>query len=265
MNVLEELNYYYNHYRFIKGVLAKTPNGNGIYYFRVRKTDGPVLLVQYSIHAREYITTYLALKQIDDYLMNGERGTVYFIPCMNPDGVNICLKNDPLYKANGREVDLNVNFDAGFGRGRSNTFYKNGENYVGKRPFSETESKALKDFTEKIKPDMTVSYHSKGEEIYYEFNQSEEDKKKHYLLAKSIERATGYKIKSTPYSFGGYKDWCIKKYNIPSFTVEVGDDNLTHPIGKEHIDEIYEKNKKVLKNLIEEYEKIYRPNRKIYE
>ena len=165
----------------------------------------------------------------------------------------MALKESPLYKANGRTVDLNVNFDAHWGTGKSNTISPSSENYIGKSPFSENESRALRDFTLKIKPDFTISYHSKGEEIYYEFFQEKERLKNDFCLAKKIAKTTGYKIVSTPFSAGGYKDWCIEKLKIPSITIEVGGDNLTHPIKKKNLRSIYIKNKNVVEVAIEHF------------
>ena len=251
MNVLEKLNSFYLGFKGEKGNIGYTEKGKPIYYFKVEKTPYPKIIVQYSIHAREYITTYLALKQIEDFIFFGKKGCVYFIPAVNVDGIEICLKNKPLYKANANQVDLNVNFDAGWGKGQFNTTFKGDENYIGKNPFSENESKALRDFTLKIMPSATVSYHSKGEEIYYSFHQTGERLKKDYKIAKELERVTGYVVKETPNSFGGYKDWCIKTLKIPSFNLEVGADSLSHPIGEENLEEIYQKNKLVIITLLE--------------
>ena len=66
------------------------------------------------------------------------------------------------------------------------------------------------------------------------------------LLALSIADTTGYAIKSTPNSAGGYKDWCIQKLKIPALTIEVGKDSLSHPIKEEYLDEIYCENKGVI-------------------
>ena len=64
-------------------------------------------------------------------------------------------------------------------------------------------------------------------------------------MAKEVSFVTGYPLVTATSSAGGYKDWCIEKLEIPSLTIEVGGDELSHPIGKEHLDKIYEKNKKV--------------------
>ena len=143
-------------------------------------------------------------------------------------------------------MDLNVNFDANFGSGEQNVFSKASENYVGEYAFSEPETRAIRDFTIKIRPHATISYHSKGQEIYYEFFQDTKRKKRDYLFAKSVADATGYLIKSTPDSAGGYKDWCIQKLKIPALTIEVGSDTLSHPIKKEYLDDIYRENKGVI-------------------
>ena len=181
---------------------------------------------------------------------------------MNPDGVNICEKVDPLYKANARGVDLNVNFDARWGRGKSNVRFAGKENFIGEYAFSEPETVALRDFTLKIKPDMTLSYHSKGEEIYFEFFQNPSCMQRDRIYAELVSEITGYQIKSTPFSAGGYKDWCIEKLNIPSLTIEVGSDALSHPIDKCHVEEIFAKNRGVICSLTE---KIYERQYQVYE
>lgn len=263
MDVIEELKFFYKRFDGEKGSIGKSFCGKDILYFAVKKTAFPKIIVQYTIHAREYICTLLALKQIEDFLRLGEKGTVYFIPLVNPDGVEIALSKNPLYKANGRGVDLNVNFDAHWGEGKLNTHVCGSENFIGEQPFSEPESRALRDFTLKVKPDLTVSYHSKGEEIYWEFFQVGNRRLRDFSFAKAVSKATGYGIKSTPDSAGGYKDWCVERLKIPALTLEVGSDELSHPIGKENLSEVYHKNAKVIFALIEEFGEIN--GSKIYE
>ena len=253
MNILELNKKEFKNFKGKKLVIGFSHFSKPILCYCVEKSEYPKIIVQASIHAREYITSYLTLKLIKDFEKNGRYGSIYFIPIVNPDGVKKALKENPLYKANGRKVDLNVNFDARWGRGKCNITCPASENYIGESPFSENESKALRDFTLKIKPDFTISYHSKGEEIYYEFFQEKERLKRDFALANKIAKTTGYKIVPTPFSAGGYKDWCIEKLKIPSITIEVGSDNLTHPIKKQKLRPIYRKNKNVLKVAIEHF------------
>lgn len=250
MDILQKIDCFYAKFKGEKGVIGKTVLNKPIYYFAIKKSDYPKIIVTSSIHAREYITSFLSLKLISYFNKTGKRGTIYFIPAVNPDGIKISLTEKPLYKANARGVDLNVNFDARWGQGALNTLKRGDENYIGTSPFSEPETKALRDFTYLIKPNLTISYHSKGQEIYYQFHQSKKDQKRDYKFAKCVQQTTSYIIKDTPFSAGGYKDWCIEKLKIPALTIEVGLDSLTHPIQEENLNDIYLENKKVLNNLI---------------
>ena len=251
MDVLEKLSTFYEKWTGEKGYIGCTENGALIPFFAVAKSEKPVILAQYAIHAREYITTFLALEQAEDFAENGKKGTVYFVPAVNIDGLVEVLGGDKTYKANANMVDLNVNFDARWGEGAKNVREKSPENYIGKYPFSESETAALREFTLSVKPDMTLSYHSKGEEIYWEFFQKGKDKKRDFALANAVSKATGYPLKNAGKSAGGYKDWCIEKLKIPALTIEVGSDSLSHPIGEEFAEEIFFKNRNVIKTLTE--------------
>lgn len=249
MDIIEKIYGFYNSYKFEKGFIGYTEQNKPIPYFKIKKTDFPVVIVQYGIHAREHITCHLALLQIRDFMLNGKKGTVYFIPAVNIDGIEIALREKPLYKANANGVDLNVNFDARWGSGEKNKKEKGSENYIGESPFSESESRALRDFTLLVKPDITLSYHSKGEEIYWEFFQKGKERERDYLIAKKLSIATGYQLRENLKSAGGYKDWCIEKLKIPAFTIEVGRDSLTHPICTKNLMGIYLQNKRVMEIL----------------
>ncbi len=253
MDILLCAEKFFNSFDGEKGEIGKSQTGKPIYYFCVKKTDFPIVIVTGAIHAREYITSLLCFRLIDRQIKKGKIGTAYFIPTVNPDGVRICQNNIKDYKANARGVDLNVNFDANWGHGEQNKTTIGAQNYIGKFPFSESESRALKNFTYLVKPQLTVSFHSKGEEIYYEFNQKGKDLERDLYLAKIIQKSNGYKIVTPKNSVGGYKDWCVSKLKIPSFTIEVGNDNLTHPIKENHLGEIYKKNKDVILDLTKGY------------
>lgn len=253
MNILDELDIFYDHYCGEKGIIGYSRLNKPIYRFSLRKTFYPTVIVQCAMHAREYITTYLCLKLIERFNLFGKVGTVHFIPAVNPDGIEIALTKKPLYKANFAGVDLNVNFDAKWGKGEKNLFKKGDENFVGNYPFCEPESIALRNFTLSLNPQLTISFHSKGQEIYWEFCQSGYERARDRQIAKSAKQVTGYKIKSTPNSCGGYKDWCVQKLKIPALTVEVGNDALAHPLGKENLEEIYQQNKDLLFAVIKRY------------
>lgn len=246
MDILERVENFYNAYKGEKGVIGKSLFNRPIYYFAAGKSARPKIIVQYAIHAREYLTSLLALKHVADFCERGGNGKVYFIPMVNPDGIKIAESENALYKANGRGVDLNVNFDARWGEGKQNKRVVGDSDFIGEYPFSELETRALRDFTLAVKPDATVSYHAKGEEIYWEFFQEGRLKKINLMLAQKVSAVTGYAIKSTPFSCGGYKDWCIDKLKIPSLTIEVGNDELCHPLPISELEKVYLRNKRVI-------------------
>ena len=179
-------------------------------------------------------------------------GGVYFVPMLNPDGNVIAEKgaagilnpahrelvrgilrgkDSALYKANAAGVDLNVNFDAKWGTGRLNTRIPGTENYIGTAPFSEPETRALADFTHKLRPAATVSYHAIGRELYYEFGQTGDALARDLAIAEYLNERLGYKIvPDEGTSVGGYKDWCIRHFGIPSFTIELGEHIHPHPL-----------------------------------
>ena len=247
--------------------IGRSVLGRPILCVHVGNMKGPQLIVHGAIHAREWVTALLVCRQIEFSLKIVERfknfGGIYFIPMVNPDGVDIALngtaniknkteieaalkgKDFRLFKANANLVDLNVNFDARWGEGQHNVRVRGTENFIGEYPHSEPEVKALVEFTEKVKPVFTISYHSKGEEIYYKFFQEGIEKKVHLAIAQFVAAACGYPVKTPEGSVGGYKDWCVEKFGIPSVTIEVGHDDFSHPLGAEHLPRILRQQLKV--------------------
>jgi len=248
---------------------GKSVLGKNILATHVGSYDGTQILIQGGIHAREYISTLLMIEQAR-YLNATEavkRGGIYFVFLTNPDGAEIVLdgiNSTPCditkqylvlanggfdfskYKANINLVDLNTNFDADWGAGGQNVTCPSTENFIGFYPNSEREVISLIDFTRRVKPSLTISYHSKGEVIFYGFTgQSEADLTRDRQIGEQLSATTGYPLVLTENSAGGYKDWCIRVLGIPSYTIEVGDENLEHPITDESLPEIFEQNKDV--------------------
>ena len=71
------------------------------------------------------------------------------------------------------------------------------------------------------------------------------------------EITTKYAIKNVQdVSGGGYKDWCVLRMKIPAVTIEVGENSLSHPIGEESLEKIYQRNKNIIK-VLSEVRRIY--------
>lgn len=270
-DVFETVRRFYERYRKEKAIAGYSALGLPVYAFFVGRQEYPVLLFQYAIHAREWITAYLALRHIERGI---GRGGAWFLPLTNPDGAALSLRGEgflseisseraaflrrvnggkdfSLWKANANAVDLNVNFGAFWGTGKHNVRMPAPENYIGSRPFSEPETRALRDFTLRVKPHATVSYHTKGEEIYYGFHAAPASEKEG-ILARALSDETGYAARVIEESAGGYKDWCSLALKIPAFTIEAGSDTLPHPLKESDLCGITEKNIGVPRRLAEE-------------
>ena len=219
------------------------------------------------IHARENISSDLIFEMIKNKLFDKINNfNLAFLVMVNPDGVEIQsggiskflkkhqkklikMNGDSLdfsmWKANARGVDINNNFDARWGT-NVNSLIPSSHGFIGRRPASEKETKAIVRYTRKKKPFITISYHTKGEEIYFNFFQEGKRLKRDEKIAKRFAESTGYKVVNVENcSSGGYKDWCVEKLKIPALTIELGNDELVHPIQKDKLGEIFDKNKSI--------------------
>jgi g-D-glutamyl-meso-diaminopimelate peptidase len=214
-------------------------------------------------HALETITS----KFILEYLINsaGEdfsKTALFVIPLLNIDGADFAAgkRTNPNFQqyrrkwqANFRGIDLNHNYAAGFYKAKQ-AVKKEGINsphftkYGGKYPFSESETKAVKKLCGKYRFDAAIAFHTQGEEIYCGYN-GVYPKNTRELLEK-FSGVSGY-IPSLPTgtaSHAGFKDWFIKKYKKPAFTIEAGLGK--NPLPACQYEEIYRKCKPIVDILI---------------
>lgn len=260
---------------------GKSVLGKNILATHVGDYSGTQIIIQAGIHAREYITSLLLVEQARYLYLNDlvHDGGIYFIFLVNPDGAELVLdgidsvgcditrqyltlanggsEDFSQYKANINLVDLNTNFNALWGTGSQNVFCPATEDFVGFYPESEREVQSLINFTLKNRPLLTISYHTKGDIIYYGFEgQTEENIMRDRTIGEKFSELTGYPLVFTENSSGGYKDWCINSLKIPAYTFEVGSVDIPHPLGEETLPEIYVRNKDVpllALNLAKEY------------
>lgn len=267
--------------------LENTPDGRNIYDIVIGDPEGEnQILIFGAIHAREYITSQVVMRQLCDSIdaLNGygdeyngipvnellEDVTIHFIPMSNPDGVTISqlgpdgllnteIKNNIVsmgsqdytqWKANANGVDLNRNFDAGW-----NEYVGSGapspNGYKGTQPGSEPESAALIKLTQDYNIQRTISYHTCGALIYWYYKQEGSVFDQSYAFAQCISNETGYTIDSdyTSVDAAGYKDWAVYKLGIPSITIEIGNENgqgIKNPVPMSCFDSIWERNKNVV-------------------
>ncbi len=175
---------------------------------------------------------------------------VHVVPLVNPDGVTISqlgiegLNNEEIrqniyeiaasdgveitqeyldkWKANARGVDLNRNFDA-LWEEYYGTDYPSSDHYKGTSIGCEAESSALINLTENNNFLYTISYHTQGEIIYWNFENIEPIYDIAYSWVSQLSDSTGYGLMSDYQSVdaAGYSDWGIYRCQIPSVTIEV--------------------------------------------
>ncbi len=207
-------------------------------------------------HGLEWITSQLLMKFVFDVCycytkgirLRGcnlnrlfENNSIYITPMVNPDGVEISKHND-IWQANARGVDLNHNYDAMWQRGK-NEIAKEGishpgpTKYSGAFPESEPETKAVVSFTRKHNFNYVIAFHSQGEVIYWKYGDTAPEGS--VELAKKMALVSGYKLDECEgtASYSGYKDWFIKHFKRPGFTVEVG--RGENPLSEYQLPKIY--------------------------
>ncbi len=243
--------------------------GQEIYGYHIGSYSGKQILIEAGIHAREYPST-LVVVGMAKYLadLGSIDGGIYLVPLVNPDGVRLVLDGvdwvecgalrEYIVSINGRStdysqwkadilaVDLNVNFPALWGGGALNERCPAPANFIGYYPASEREVRNLMELTDNIRPDLTLSYHTKGEVIYYGFEVlTPEELARDEALANIISSINGYIPIRTENSTGGYSDWVSEVYRVPAFTVEVGSVSLPTPIPLDIVPDAIVRNQQV--------------------
>ena len=287
-NDLQFLNYEYDLFE-IKSI-GKSTLGEEIKYIRLGKGEKR-LFINASHHANEWMTSLVLMMFVEKflYLYNNKtnykgrnieelwnRTSIYIVPMVNPDGVNLSLKDKKTiekdlykeiwmdyidkiedWKANIRGVDLNRNYPAGWSKAVK-IMNKKGINKPGPRDYtglnaeSEIETKNMINFSKLLDFDMSLSLHSQGQEIYWSYLNKKIDRA--YEIGKKMERVSGYVLTKPDYnsSFAGYKDWFIDKFNKPGFTIEIGKGEDGKPLPLDKAQEIYNEIEELLFVAIEE-------------
>lgn len=129
------------------------------------------------------------------------------------------------WKANGLGYDLNRDYGIGK-KGSTQESRPMSENYGG--DFYSKEGKLIANLIRKNDFSSVTSYHSCGQIIYWGFYATGEFKEKCREMATAMKSLNGYRLvedtqkSENDYAYLGLKDWFMKEYKKPGFTIETG-------------------------------------------
>ncbi|MBD3383747.1 hypothetical protein GF407_02370 [candidate division KSB1 bacterium] len=204
------------------------------------------------IHAREVISP-LAVMRFLDYLLDNQhdlavqeildQADIWFIPCLNPDGLYYVEHVDNMWRKNRRDngdgtfgVDLNRNFSFQWGFDNvGSSPLPSRETFRGAGPFSEPESRALRDFLQEHDFVASLSFHSYGDLVLFPWAYAAANTQHHSVfmnLASAMTAENGYGYGNfnlgSIYRVNGDSEDYIYSHRgednpVFAFTVEVGD------------------------------------------
>ena len=162
---------------------------------------------------------------IEEYLKHNNNKNILFIPCLNPDGMQLKKRTN----ANG--VDLNRNFPTkNWGQDTSLAGDNPSDYFCGTSAGSEIETQFVIEVIEKYKPQKILTLHAPYKVVNYDGPAQ--------IWAEDISKIIGYPVEAsigypTPGSFGTY---CGIERNIPTITLELDEnciiEGLIKPIYK---------------------------------
>ena len=109
--------------------------------------------------------------------------------------------------------------------------------YGGPCPHSEPETLSLVHLTAAFDPRRLYSFHSQGEEIFWEYQDIPVPQGE--LIAQTLSALSGYRLVQNGglASHGGLKDWYIETFRRPGFTIEIGKGE--NPLPVEDLEPVY--------------------------
>ena len=156
---------------------------------------------------------------IEEYIKNNVTDSLSFIPCLNPDGMQLGQRTN----ANG--VDLNRNFPT-----KNWELTKKNEFFGGKAPASEIETQFVIDIIQEYKPSLILTLHAPFKVVNYDGPAKSTAEKISEIIKYPVEASIGY---PTPGSFGTFAG--IER-QIPTITLELDEtcpvENLIKPVHK---------------------------------
>ena len=257
--------------------IATTGQGRNVWLIKFGNLNAEnKILITASIHAREYMSSQLVMRMLEEYVLNFDVPIAegisyrqlfdsvcfYILPMVNPDGVAISQfgvdgatqdgtkiwlescktfeQNLSQIKANANGVDLNRNFPLGFGLGHKVSAVPSLYYYSGAAPFSEIETLAMATLLEQNNFVSCINYHSMGNVIYYgAATNSPEVNAACKNMATLVSSINGYRTAYCGNAIGSFADYFGFVEAVPSVTIEIGTAN---PVPISQFENIYNRN-----------------------
>ncbi len=235
--------------------IGKSVEGRDIWSLRISgqlaKADTlPGSIFMGGHHAREHLSVETPMRIIEIILNSYQaqdakvmslinNRDIHLIPAVNPDGLewDISTGSYQYWRKNRAKnsngsfgVDLNRNYSHMWNHGGSSS-NPNDETYMGPAPFSEPESRAIRDYVEAHKNlNVLLSFHTFSELILYPWGhkydglEDSDDKKVHEIMSLKMAEWNNYTPKQASDLYiasGDTTDWAYGTHKIISFTFEL--------------------------------------------
>lgn len=199
---------------FERTVIGYSVRKRPIYLYRFGRGEQIIVLTA-GTHGNEKnttVTAYYLIRLLMKGIIKVPAGKmVYIIPEVNPDGLAAGTR------VNANRVDINRNFATK--TWRPNYRYYGRLISAGRKPFSEAESRVLRDFFTPLAPKrlnmVVVTLHSRGTTII-----EASDDYFNLRLADFLRLHSPYDLELDYYADGALEDWLTEKFGIASATVE---------------------------------------------
>ncbi|MCX7714377.1 MAG: M14 family zinc carboxypeptidase [Clostridia bacterium] len=246
-----------------------------IYCLKIGKGEKKLLLVG-AHHGLDYLTSALILLFFENYAKAFdkkerlleydvealyERVSLYAVPMVNPDGVDIAangpdvenkyhfellrhvgmLKFEAVWQSNVRGVDIDYNYNIDWTpiAARPSPAW-----YAGPYSESEPETQALVRLARSLNFDMAIDFQGAGREIYYCFNGLTSSKS--FDFARRFSEKSGY-ILAMPRNFseaGSFAYWFVNEFKKEGFVIKIGYGQSPLPVSM--IGSIYAENAPII-------------------
>ncbi len=231
------------------GVVGHSVKGSPIPLVKLGRGERKALITA-GIHSREYLTIAFTMRCIEEYAeayysKTGKYGsydmvdlldryTLYIVPMMNPDGLDIVTNGkktlydkslkDINYKRNANGVNLNRNFPFEWEKITTGHSVNDEEAYRGKSAGSEPETQAMMTLCEIHDFEWMYSMHLYGNNIYWRDSVNGVVPRDEALVNK-LNQVCGFVISPSTTDVnsygGGFENWFRQTYNKPGLCVEL--------------------------------------------